>query len=362
MKFSKASRIAENHDVVLVGYRGVDGSVRLDCPEVVSALKRSEDFLGAEVDPGLHRRLSGVRGTAAGRRRRSGRLRAARPGRRLRGGPDGARVRADRPVSESAGTRTAMIYAWRYPKSIHRSVMIGVNPPGHFLWDPKVTDEQIRRYARYCAADAACSKRTETSRRPCGGPRRIRRPASGACRSTTSNARIASFYGLMESTPDAAPLSGPMTIDAWLAAAEGDASGLWFESLLARLAFPESFVWGELPAAGMADRQAREAVLRDSAGEPHGSIIGNPGTDFILAGGGLADAWPAKPDDNEYTRVQTRRCRRCSSAATLDFATPPQIATRELLPHLPNGHQVVLAGLGHADSFWSESRRRARGS
>src|SRR5207342_147441 len=46
MKFSKASRIAGNHDVVLVGYRGVDGSVRLQCPEVVSALKRSTDLLG----------------------------------------------------------------------------------------------------------------------------------------------------------------------------------------------------------------------------------------------------------------------------------------------------------------------------
>ena len=48
-----------------------------------------------------------------------------------------------------------MIYAWRYPKSIHRSVMIGVNPPGHFLWDAKTTDEQIRRYAALCAEDAA---------------------------------------------------------------------------------------------------------------------------------------------------------------------------------------------------------------
>src|SRR4249920_3142404 len=46
MHFSKASRIAENHDVVLVGYRGVDGSQRLQCPEVVSALKRSTDLLG----------------------------------------------------------------------------------------------------------------------------------------------------------------------------------------------------------------------------------------------------------------------------------------------------------------------------
>ena len=54
-----------------------------------------------------------------------------------------------------------MIYAWRYPKSIHRSVMIGVNPPGHFLWDPKATDEQIRRYSRLCAQDSSCSKRTD---------------------------------------------------------------------------------------------------------------------------------------------------------------------------------------------------------
>ncbi len=37
----------------------------------------------------------------------------------------------------------------------------------------------------------------------------------------------------------------------------------------------------------------------------------------------------------------------------LDFATPPQTATRQLLPHLPNGHQVVLPGLGHTDDFWS---------
>jgi hypothetical protein len=38
---------------------------------------------------------------------------------------------------------------------------------------------------------------------------------------------------------------------------------------------------------------------------------------------------------------------------TLDFATPPKAATEELLPHLPNGHQVVLAELGHSTDFWS---------
>jgi hypothetical protein len=38
----------------------------------------------------------------------------------------------------------------------------------------------------------------------------------------------------------------------------------------------------------------------------------------------------------------------------LDPTTPPQIAKKELLPYLPNGHQVVLPGFGHTSSFWTE--------
>src|SRR2546430_1047308 len=34
MSFPDASRFAGRHDVVLVGFRGVDGSSKLDCPEV----------------------------------------------------------------------------------------------------------------------------------------------------------------------------------------------------------------------------------------------------------------------------------------------------------------------------------------
>ena len=54
-----------------------------------------------------------------------------------------------------------MIYAWRYPTSVHRSVMIGVNPPGDFLWDAQTTGDQIRRYAALCAEDASCRSRTD---------------------------------------------------------------------------------------------------------------------------------------------------------------------------------------------------------
>src|SRR5689334_4396697 len=47
MQFRDASRFAGDREVVLVGYRGVDGSVRLDCPEVDSAMRHASDLLGA---------------------------------------------------------------------------------------------------------------------------------------------------------------------------------------------------------------------------------------------------------------------------------------------------------------------------
>src|ERR1700690_445826 len=48
MVFPDASRFTAKHDVVLVGYRGVDGSSRLDCPEVSSAMGHSRDLLSEQ--------------------------------------------------------------------------------------------------------------------------------------------------------------------------------------------------------------------------------------------------------------------------------------------------------------------------
>src|SRR4051794_17077660 len=137
MTFALASRLVERHDLVLVGYRGIDSSVRLDCPEVSSALKRSTDYLGQKSFRAYTQalrdcaaRLQGDGVDLAGYTlpQQVDDIEAAR---RALG-----YERIDL-VSESAGTRLAMIYAWRYPRSIHRSVMIGVNPPGHFLWSPQ---------------------------------------------------------------------------------------------------------------------------------------------------------------------------------------------------------------------------------
>jgi pimeloyl-ACP methyl ester carboxylesterase len=352
MEFERASRFAEDHDVVLVGYRGVDGSVRLDCPEVESALKHSTDLLGeksfgayGDAFRACADRLTddGVDLAGYGLAQRVDDLEAARTALGYE--------RIDL-LSESAGTRTAMIYTWRYPRSIHRSVMIGVNPPGHFLWNAKMTDEQIGRYADLCSKDATCSERTDD--------------LAASMRETATdiperwfflpikegNVRVASFYGLVETTMEIAPLSTPMTLDSWLSAAEGDASGFWLQSLLADLFFPGSFVWGEYAAAALADPQAAREYF-SSGGQERESNPGYAATAFGWGGGRLTDVWPAAADEGEYSRVRTSNMETLLIGGALDFATPPQAATKELLPSLPNGHQVVLPGFGHSTDFWT---------
>jgi pimeloyl-ACP methyl ester carboxylesterase len=352
MTFPLVSRLAADHDVVLVGYRGLDGSERLDCPEVTSALQGSTDLLSeasfrayGDAFRACADRLAeeGVDVSQYGLVQQVDDLEAAR-----------AALGYERVdlISESAGTRTAMIYAWRYPESIHRSVMIGVNPPGNYLWDPAVTAEQIARYAGYCSADPDCSARTDDL------PATIRRTAADVPERwyllpvEGSTARIISFMGLMEATPAASPASGPMVLDTWLSASEGDASGLWLTSLLGDVLFPEMFVWGQYAAAGSIDSAAaREYFV---APPPEGSAnLGYAASSFTWGGGRLADAWPAPAEVGEYQQVRPSDVETLLISGELDLTTPPQVAAEELLPSLPNGHQVVLEGLGHTVDFWN---------
>ena len=349
MVFPDASRFTANHDVVLVGYRGVDGSSVLDCPEVTSALDDSADMLG---QASFQAYANGFR-TCATRLTADGvdlagytlpeqvdDLEAAR---------QRAGLQADRPRQRERGYPPCNDLCLALPDEHFRSVMIGANPPGDFLFDTATIDQEFQSYARLCAADAGCSKRTNDLIAT------IKHTAANMpdhflfLPINKGNVLAATSFGMQESTDDAAPDSAPMTIDAWLSAAAGDPSGLWFESFLASIAFPQSFVWGEFASVGSIDFPA----VRQYFAHPDPSIIGSPGTAFLFAGGELANAWPAATDSDQYMHVQTSNVQTLVISGALDMATPAQNATDQLMPSLPNGHQVVVPQLGHAGSFWS---------
>ena len=241
-----------------------------------------------------------------------------------------------------------MIYAWRYPKSIHRSVMIGVNPPGNFLG---------RKDDRRAVAAMPRSPPSGELSQPDADLRRVVKSAFAHVPShwlflpiKKGDFQAAAFFGLInEISAGGGPIAAPLTINTLLSAAKGDASGAWFLSLMAQITFPSAFVWAKWRRSAAAT-SPREHFFASGAGR--GSLIGSPGNDLIWDGGLLVNAWPANPDENEYTHVQNSNIPTLLIGGNLDFATPPENATRELLPHLANGREVVLTDLGHADDFW----------
>src|ERR1700722_15115665 len=335
----------------MVGYRGVDGSSVLNCPEVTAALENSADFLGKASLSAYSRAFA----SCAQRLERSGVDLAGYTLAEQAADIEAARValgyqRIDL-LSESAGTRLAMIYQWRYPNRVDRSVMIGVNPPGNFVYSGAEIDQGIERYSALCAQQPACRARTANlaaSMQHTAGhiPSRWHflpiKPG---------NVLVGTFLGLTEATAEASPLTGPMTLNSWISAAQGNPSGMWLLSNMAGLILPTSFVWGEFASIGAADAQPADRYF--SSGADQGAIIGNPLADFLWGAGGLAHAWPANPSENQYTSVPNSNIPTLLIGGTLDFETPAQNATKELLPHLPNGHQDILSGLGHVDDFFS---------
>jgi pimeloyl-ACP methyl ester carboxylesterase len=350
MTFPQADRLAADHDVVMIGYRGVDGSSVLNCPEVTAALEKSKDYLAKASLSSYSQAFA----TCAKRLERSGVDLAGYTLEEQAGDIEAARValgyqRIDL-LSDSAGTRLAMIYSWMYPKYVDSSVMVGVNPPGNFIYSGAEIDQGIEHYSVLCAKQPACHARTANLAASVKHTVAHMPSSWYSLPIEPGNVRVGTFLGLTEATAVDSPLSGPMTLDSWISAAHGDPSGLWLLSTLAHLTLPQSFVWGEFASIGMADAQPVDRYF--SSGADRGSIIGNPLGVFLWGAGGLAHAWPANPIENQYTSVQNSSVPTLLIGGTLDFETPAQNATKELLPHLSNGHQVILSGLGHADDFW----------
>jgi pimeloyl-ACP methyl ester carboxylesterase len=354
LHFQNLEDVIETHDFVQVGYRGVDGSVVLDCPEIREAVRKARAMLSDEALESY---------TAAG----------ASCAKRLQAeGVDLAGYNLTETIDDnedtrvalgyeridllggSYGTRPEMIYMWRHPDSLHRVVMLAVNPPGHFMWDAKVIDEQIEDYARLCAQDPECSARTgdlAASMRRLSEDMPDRRLFLPIDEDAVKLLTPMMFFESVQPPGMPVPLSGPAAADMWLAAAGGDASGMALASMSRNLFLPTLWTWGEgLSLSASVDDYYDPA--RDYRGEFEmpDTILGSPVSLFLW---GIARDWPAHPISQEYLQVQPTDVETLLISGSVDFSTPPQYASEELLPYLSNGDQVILKDLGHTGSFWS---------
>jgi pimeloyl-ACP methyl ester carboxylesterase len=248
-------------------------------------------------------------------------------------------------LGQSFGTRLEMLYAWMYPDSLHRVIMIAVNPPGHMVWEPKDVDRLMEQDAALCEQDPECSARTDD--------------LAETMRSITKDLpRRWLFFsidpGKLKMTTHFMLFtrgSAASVYDVYLAARNGDFSGLALMSLGYDFMIPTANTWGFTVAMAIpADRDPSRDYLTEM--DPPGSIIGAPGS--VLSWGPTQFMnWPADRIPEEYRQVQPSDLETLLVSGNLDYATPIWQATDELLPSLSKGKQVILSEFGHTGDIWN---------
>ena len=354
LHFQHLEDVVKNHDFVQVGYRGVDGSVVLDCPEISEAVRNARDMLG----DGALESYTAAGTRCAGRLQTEGVDLAGYTIAETIDDNEDARVALGynriNLLGGSYGTRLEMIYEWMYPDSLHRVVMLAVNPPGHFVWDAEVIDEQIEDYARLCAQDPECSARTDdlvASMRRLSEDMPDRWLFIPIDEDAIKLLTPVMFFESIQPPGMPVPLYGAAAVDMWLAAADGDASGMALASMSRDLFLPNLWTWGEgLSLSASVDDYYDPARDYRSEFEAPDTILGSPVSLMLWS---MGPEWPTHPIPQEYLQVQPTDVETLLISGSIDFSTPPEFATEELLPYLSNGEQVILKDFGHTASFWN---------
>jgi pimeloyl-ACP methyl ester carboxylesterase len=340
--FSVVSWFIENHDIVLVGYRGMDGTVRLDCPEVVEVMKSSGQ--GDMLSDSALDESSAAYARCAERLQNEGIELKGYTVTELIDDIEAARVGLGYErinlLSSSFGTNVARIYAYMYPESIYRSAMIAVDTPGATIHEPQLVDELIQSYADLCAQDAECSARTDDLAETIRNVSQDM-PERWLFFSINPGLVKVGTYNFFENTTEA-----PKIIDTWLAAAGGDPSGMAMLTLTGPRMFGNASIWGH--NAAMRASLGQFDPSRDYRDElnPTDSIMGSPASTAAFAG---YTAWPANLIPEEYRQVQPSDVETLLVSGNIDSDTPVQFTRDELLPTLNNGQHVVLSEFGHGE-------------
>jgi pimeloyl-ACP methyl ester carboxylesterase len=328
-----------DYDIVIVGYRGVDGSTVLDCPEVAQAFKGDGDLL----DEGSMKIIGHAWGASAKRLTAQGidldgytMIECIEDNEAVRKALKYERINL---ISGSYGTRVAYFYGLKHPESIHRSVMIGANPPGHFGWDPKMIDTQLKRYSVLWSQDSLMSLKSKDLYADMQTVLNTMPRTWFLFSIDPGKVKVVTFCLLFQRKTAA------MTFDSYVAAKQGDPSGLALMSLAYDYVLPSMFTYGDLASKAVSadfDSTHNYSLEMESPSLPLGSPLSK-----LLWGPLQYGRWPIQQLPEEFRQLRNTDVETLLLSGSMDFSTPAEFATKELLPYLKNGKQVILLEYGH---------------
>ena len=328
--------LLEDHDVVAVGYRGADGSVVLECPEVKRLIKAHEgkdlyseqaraEYASATKKCAATHQAAGVDLSGYTVPGIVEDMEAARKAL----GYDRINL-----YSLSFGTRTAQIYAYMHPDSLHRLVLIGVATPGSMLTDPADLDESIEYIGELCAKDAACSSRTGDFARTMYEVNHNMPERWLFFKIDPATIRLSIQMFMTDSK------YMPMTFDAYLAAAEGDPSGLAMLNLIAKVMPLEQLFGDQVNKVGTLDKERYGGIESISLGD---SIMGSPMAEAIWP---AMEGWPFELVSKDLREYQETDVEMLLVDGTLDVSTLPTWLD-EASTYFHKAQIVLLPEFGH---------------
>jgi pimeloyl-ACP methyl ester carboxylesterase len=350
--WSKALTFLSKHDFVLVGYRGVDGSIKLDCPEVTKAFRESSDLFS---DKSMNM-IGHAWSVSAERLKAKGidlngysMLQCIEDNELVRQALGYKRIDL---LSESYGTRLAYLYALAHPENIFRSVMISVNPPGHFVWEAQVIDSQLKYYADLWLKDPGISLKNPDLYSTMEAVLNAM-PHKWLCfKIDPGKVRVVTFALLFHRKTSA------MVFNAYVAAKRGDPSGLALMSLAYDHVVPSMNTWGDLASKAVSadfDPEGYYCNDREILGMP----LGSPMTKLLWCPL-IYFNWPVERIPEEFRRLRYSDVETLLMSGSLDFSTPAEFAANELMPFLKNGKQVILSECGHVNDMWYANNENTR--
>jgi pimeloyl-ACP methyl ester carboxylesterase len=333
--------LLDHHDLVMVGYRGFDGSVFLETPEVVEAMQMMQgspvsgeniELLGEAIQRAWQRfKAEGIdiQGYTL--------IETVDDMERTREQLGYQKINL---YSASYGTRLAYLYGLRYPESIQRSFMYAINPPGGMIWEPDVVDANVRYYGELCKNDPQCLSKTPDLVETIQNVLNTLPQEWNTIRIDPDKVKIASMFQLFYVS------SAAMVFDAFIAAENGDYSGLAFLSAAYDMIIPNiwSHNWGEPMGLAMtSDYDANRDYVSEMV--PEGSIFGSPFSKLLYS------AWQYSglqitPLPEQYRTFQYSDVPTLMVNGSIDFSTPI-VNAQKLLSYLRNGSLVIPKEMGH---------------
>lgn len=334
------------NDVINVGYRGVDGEVKLKCNEIGEAMTMD--------NPLSHESLNNMRKIL-----RNSYDSILQNGIDLNGynivdvTDDIESIRLALGYSKinlfstSYGTQVAYINCLRYPKSINRNLMIGASNRERLLlgWEPEIVDKMLNQYNTLWKSDPDALSSSSDILITIINVYQTLPQVWQNIRIDSDKLKLATF-NLIYETETAAAL-----FDAYVAAEKGDYSGL----ALISLGYDETLrdtakqYWGDF-ISKVVSGGLDTTMSYDS--EPMGSILGSPSRRFWWSSASFG-GWPVNQIPIEFRQLDTIYTETLILNGELDFSSPPDYIM-ELKPYLKNGYIVIVPSMGHMEVVYNQ--------